>query len=579
MGDEDSTRHELELRLRQQALLSELGRRALENSDTDVMLQESARLCALGLLVNYCKIMEYQPDQNRLLVRAGVGWHEGVVGHATVGADLASPAGYALHTGKAVITNRLSQEDRFRTPALLAEHGIERALNVILLGETKPYGVLEVDSEAPGAFTEHDIDFLQGAANLLGLALARRRTVDQLRQLNETLESRVVAEVAERRQIEDALRQAQKMEAVGRLTGGVAHDFNNLLQVISGTLALLAPQLPEGGGQAHLVDTAQKAAAKGAQLTAQLLTFARKQTLRPQTRPINELVAEFDVLAIRILGETIEVEFALAQDAGQCHVDPAQFGSALLNIVVNAKDAMPSGGRLTIRSANVTLNVREAARYSDAVPGVYVMVEVADTGEGMSPEVLERATEPFYTTKEVGKGTGLGLSQVYGFVRQSNGFISIESAPGAGTAVRLYLPQVAASEVQAASSAAAETRAAGGRILVVEDEPSVRDLAVMQLEDLGYTTVSAGSGPEALSMLAETGRPKIDLILTDMIGVELARAAQTRWSDIRVVIASGYTAGTETAPDLTDVRGMNLPLISKPYSQTDLARVLNAALL
>ncbi|HEY4042843.1 MAG TPA: GAF domain-containing protein, partial [Rhodopila sp.] len=284
-----------------------------------------------GLSVNYCKIMEYQPDQNRLLVRAGVGWHEGVVGYATVGADLASPAGYALHTGKAVITNHLSEEDRFRTPTLLAQHGIERAVNVILLGEAKPYGVLEADSEAPGTFTEQDIDFLQGAANLLGLALARRRTMDELRQLNETLESRVVAEVAERRHIEDALRQAQKMEAVGRLTGGVAHDFNNLLQVISGTLGLLASQPTGGGRQAHLVDVAQRAAAKGAQLTAQLLAFARKQTLRPQTRPINELIAEFDVLAMRILGETIEVEFALAQDAGQCHVDPAQFGSALLN--------------------------------------------------------------------------------------------------------------------------------------------------------------------------------------------------------------------------------------------------------
>jgi signal transduction histidine kinase/ActR/RegA family two-component response regulator len=585
MGGIEGTQHELELRLRQQALLAELGRRALENSDTDIMLQESARFCALGLSVNYCKIMEYQPDQNRLLVRAGVGWHEGVVGHATLGADLASPAGYALHTGKPVITNRLSREDRFRTPALLIEHGIERAVNVILLGETKPYGVLEADSEAPGTFTEHDIDFLQGAANLLGLALARRRMMDELRQLNETLESRVVAEVAERRQIEDALHQAQKMEAVGRLTGGVAHDFNNLLQVISGTLGLLASQLTGSGRPAHLVDTAQRAAAKGAQLTAQLLAFARKQTLRPQTRPINELIAEFDVLAMRILGETIEVEFALAQDAGQCDVDPAQFGSALLNIVVNAKDAMPSGGRLSLRSANVTLDERQAARYTDAVPGSYVMVEITDTGEGMSPDVLKRATEPFYTTKEVGKGTGLGLSQVYGFVRQSHGFIAIESALGAGTAVRIYLPQVAAPEVQAASSAVADTRSGDGTILVVEDDPSVRDLAVMQLEDLGYTTVAAGSAPEALTILAETGRPKIDLILTDMImpggmsGVELARAAQTRWPDIKIIIASGYTAGTETAPDLTDVRGTNLPLLSKPYSQADLARVINAALL
>ena len=207
---------ELEVRLRQQALLAELGRRALAaDAGVDALLGEAARLASVGMGARYAKVLEYLPERNRLLVRAGVGWQEGVVGRATVGADMESPAGYAFHTGKAVISNHLSSEDRFRTPALLAEHGVQRAVNVILLGEGRPFGVLEVDSELPGAFSGHDVDFLQGAANLLGLALERRRAEEALRRLAATLEERVEAEVAERRQVEDVLRQAQKMEAVG----------------------------------------------------------------------------------------------------------------------------------------------------------------------------------------------------------------------------------------------------------------------------------------------------------------------------------------------------------------------------
>ncbi len=396
------------------------------------------------------------PDRNRLLVRAGVGWHEGVVGHATLGADLASPAGYALHTGKPVISNSLTSESRFRTPQLLLEHGVVRAANVILLGEGKPYGVLEVDSEEPGSFSEHDIDFLQAVANLLGIALERGRAEAELRQLNETLESRVEAALAERRQAEDVLRQAQKMEAVGQLTGGMAHDFNNLLLVITGNLEMLGRAVAGNERLERLVETAQKGAARGAQLTSQLLAFARRQALRPENRLINELVREFDVLTTRMLGEAVEVEFHLDPAAAACRVDPAQFGSALLNLVVNARDAMPEGGRLTIGTMNRRLDEREAAGYSEARAGQYVVVEVADNGAGMPPDVLEHATEPFFTTKEPGRGTGLGLSQVYGFVRQSDGFLDITSAPGAGTTIRIHLPAVTATPAQMRQTAAAQ---------------------------------------------------------------------------------------------------------------------------
>ena len=537
-------------------------------------------MTALGMGVRFCKVLEYLPHENQFLVRAGVGWHEGVVGHARLGAELSSPAGYALHTGKPVISNHLQDEDRFKTPELLLEHGVRRALNVILLGDSHPFGVLEVDSEAPGAFTEHDIDFLQAVANLVGLALDRRRAEEALRQINETLEQRVQAEVAERRQAEDALRQAQKMEAVGQLTGGVAHDFNNLLLVIMGNLELLGRAVDGDDRLSRLVATAHKGATRGAQLTSQLLAFARRQTLRPETRLINEMIREFDVLTTRMLGESVAVEFVLDAAAGACEVDPAQFGSAVLNLVVNARDAMPDGGTLTVRSGNLALDARSAARHADARPGNYVVVEVADTGLGMPPEVVERATEPFFTTKETGKGTGLGLSQVYGFVRQSGGFLTIESAPGSGTRIRIHLPEVVLGS--ATPDATSVSRIGSGVILVVEDDADVRELVAMQLEDLGYLSIIAGSAPEALAILATPDPPSIDLMLTDVVmpggmnGVELVREARRLCPELKALLTSGYTAGH--VQGASEAEATDLALLSKPYQQADLARAIQEAL-
>jgi signal transduction histidine kinase/ActR/RegA family two-component response regulator len=579
-ADAPGGRAQLEARLRQQALLAEFGRRALADPDFDQLLDEAVRMAAIGMQVRFAKVLEYRPMQNRLLVRAGIGWHEGVVGHVTIGADMDSPAGYALHTGKPVISNHLPTEGRFSVPELLLDHGVRRAINVILLGEGPPYGVLEIDSEAPGAFTEHDLDFLQAVANLLGLALMRRRADDALRQINETLEQRVDAEVAERRAAEDALRQAQKMEAVGQLTGGVAHDFNNLLLVVMGNLELIGRAVAGDERLTRLVSTAYKGATRGAQLTSQLLAFARRQTLRPEIRLINDLIHEFDVLATRMLGEAVDVRFELDPNAGACEIDPAQFGSALLNLVVNARDAMPDGGALTIGSRSLALDARMASRYPGATAGPYVVVEIADTGAGMERAVLERATEPFFTTKEAGRGTGLGLSQVYGFVRQSGGFLTIDSAPGKGTVIRIHLPKVAPGAARPDAPADAESGA--GVILVVEDDADVRELVAMQLAVLGYAPLVAASGPEALAILAAPQTGKVDLLLTDVVmpggmnGVTLVGEARRHRPDLKALLTSGYLAGNVPGEGEGDTA--DLPLLSKPYQQADLARAIREAL-
>lgn len=517
---------ELEYRLRQQALLAELGRRALAMNNVEELLQEATRLVALGLETSFCKILEYLPDKGTLLVRAGVGWEANVIGVATVGADLNSPAGYALHTGKPVISNDLAIEPRFRTPRLLQRHGIQRAVNVILNTGGKPFGVLEADSEVGGAFTEHDIDFLQGAANLLGVAIDRHQDATALRLLNETLEERVAAAVAERRQAEDALQAAQKMEAVGQLTGGVAHDFNNLLTVIRGNLQLIAAVVKGDERLDRLIDAAEKGVERGEKLTSQLLAFSRKQALRPQLCNVNTLLKEFDILAGRMLGDAVELAIELDPAIWSCEID--SITSALLNLVANAGDAVLNGGKVVIRTSNVIFREGAVPPVVDAKAGAYVMVSVQDTGTGMTPEVAARATEPFYTTKEVGRGTGLGLSQVYGFARQSDGFLAIESEPGAGTTVALYLPRADGAAVETDASAQEAPVCGHETILIVEDDDGVRSLVVEALASCGYRTREAHSGAEALDILQAEA---IDLMLTDAImpgmsGTELIAEAR-----------------------------------------------------
>jgi PAS domain S-box-containing protein len=388
---------------------------------------------------------------------------------------------------------------------------------------------------------------------------------------------KITRDLTERRAAEEQLRQGQRMEAVGQLTGGVAHDFNNLLTAIIGNLEMLATVLPEHGSASRYASAALRAAARGARLTEQLLAFSRRQEIRSQTVSVNDILRETMTLCQKTLGDGIEVELRLQPEIWTCHIDPAQFEAAVLNLAANARDAMNRLGRLTISSENVTTGDGDGV---DLTTGEYVVLSVSDTGCGMTAEEMARAFEPFYTTKEVGKGTGLGLSQVYGFAKQSEGAARIESRKGFGTTVRIYLPRRdgALADQEAAVDGVSGGAPGGMTVLVVEDDPDVREMIVAMLSELGYRILVAATGPEALAILRrEHG---VDLLLTDVImpsgmsGTDLARTVSRLWPDLKVLLTSGY-AGID--PEATLAR-REFPFIAKPYRATALSGKLTEIL-
>ena len=320
-------------------------------------------------------------------------------------------------------------------------------------------------------------------------------------------------DVTEQRHTETQLRQAQKMEAVGQMTGGVAHDFNNLLGIILGNAQLLENKLKEDKA-AKLLRPVIQATRRGAELTSRLLAFSRQQPLNPQALDIGELCIEMTGLLRRTLGETVEIDLRIGE-LSPARADSGQLENALLNLALNARDAMPAGGKLTIEMGNVTLTGADMDGHRDGQPGDYVALKVSDNGTGMAPDVVEHVFEPFFTTKEVGAGSGLGLSMVYGFAQQSGGHVTIESEAGQGTTVALYLPRAAAEDARREAMGEAIPRGRGETILVVEDEPDLRQVTVQQLEDLGYKTLQAPDGPLALEVLADNSG--IDLLLSDVV--------------------------------------------------------------
>ena len=384
--------------------------------------------------------------------------------------------------------------------------------------------------------------------------------------------------------IENQLRQAQKMEAVGQLTGGVAHDFNNLLAVIIGSLDGLDDMLKGKPRAQLLAGMALKAALRGADLTRQLLVFSRRQTFEPTSFDLNERVATTTDMLKRTIGGAIEIKFLPAADLWSVVADPTQLEAALTNLAINARDAMPKGGSLIIETANKSLGKAYVAENPDVTPGEYVMLVVSDTGTGMPPEVLERAFEPFFSTKDEGKGTGLGLSMVYGFAKQSRGHVKIYSEPGHGTAVRLYLPRSGEPIVSSVAElpAGAEASAASATILVVEDNPDVRSVAVRQLKELGYKVVEAPSGKAALEILKD-GR-KIDLLFTDVVmpggmtGDILASEARVARPGLKVLLTSGFPQATALHNNGQALEIVQATMLSKPYRKSELARRIRETL-
>jgi PAS domain S-box-containing protein len=381
-------------------------------------------------------------------------------------------------------------------------------------------------------------------------------------------------DMTERIAAEEQLHQAQKMEAVGQLTGGVAHDFNNLLGVVVGNLDLLRERLAEDADSAELLEEALGAALRGADVTRQLLAFSRRQPLQPKLVEPNETVSGMSKLLSRAIGEQIQVRLHLPEKAvWSVLIDPAQLESAILNLAVNARDAMPNGGTLTIETANLSFDAQEADAHVECSAGDYVMIAVSDTGSGMPPEIVARVFEPFFSTKGVGKGTGLGLSMVYGFVKQSGGNAKIYSEVGIGTTIRLYLPRAAAeAKPQYVAPPTAVPSRGGETILVVEDNEAMRRLALRQLRELGYETLDASNASEALVTLASDRM--IDLLFTDIVmpggmdGHELARRAREMRPDIKILFTSGFTAAAASATIAVELADR---LISKPFRKTELA--------
>jgi signal transduction histidine kinase len=459
--------------------------------------------------------------------------------------------------------------------------GARSLIVVPLLNAGVLRAILYLHEPTPRAWTGWEIGLAEEVAARSWEAVERARIQLELRELNASLEQRVAQRTKELEQAEEALRQAQKMEAVGQLTGGIAHDFNNMLAVIIGGLNLLQRRLARGDTDvAKYIDAAMEGANRAASLTQRLLAFSRQQPLAPEPLDANRLVSGMTELLSRSLGENTQVETVLSAGLWRINADAGQLENALLNLAVNARDAMSDGGRLTIETANAYVDDSYAGEHQIS-PGQYVLIAVTDNGSGMPPHVIERAFDPFFTTKVVGKGTGLGLSQVFGFVRQSGGHVKLYSEVGHGTTVKVYLPRYYG-PADAAPAKTISAAAGVGRldevILVVEDEERVRNYSVEALRELGYTVLHASGGAEALRMLESGQRVALlftDVVMPEMTGKQLSTRALALQPDLKVLYTTGYTRNAVVHNGVLDPGTQFLP---KPFSVEQLAAKVRSVL-
>ncbi len=541
---------------RQQAAIAELGRAALEGMEDDALFALTVRKVAQVLPIELVKILEFRPQRGDLLLRAGVGWQEGVVGRATVPADGNSQAGFTLQHKDPVIVEDLRTETRFQPPALLREHQVISGVSLIIGELDRPFGVLGVHSPHARRFPISDIYFLQGVANLLGGLIKRHA-------------------------IEAQLAQVQKMESIGRLAGGVAHDFNNMLGVIIGQAELVADQLPPGSPLADQIREIRQAAEHSAELTRQLLAFARKQPISPQVLDLNETIAGMLKMLRRLIGENIELVWVPGPDLGHVRIDPGQLDQILANLCINARDAIAETGRVTIETGRVTVSGAEASNPVAVPPGEYAGLVVTDNGQGMDQSILSHLFEPFFTTKELGKGTGLGLATVYGIVKQNHGYILVDSHPGRGSTFRILLPfhVVSPAGSQTGQALRSPQAGAGHTILVVEDESALLALTRTMLEKLGYRVLTAMTPADALE-LARRHEGGIDLLLTDVVmpgmnGRDLARQLLVLYPKLKRCFMSGYTSDVIAHQGVLET---GVVFLQKPFTSQELAERVFAAL-
>ncbi len=546
---------------RQQEVIAKLGQQALMDVDLDALMVEAVTLTSQTLGVEYCKVLELLPDGRALLLSAGVGWKEGIVGHATVGVDTDSQAGYTLLSSKPVIVEDLRTETRFSGPPLLHDHSVISGISVIIGDLKQPFGVLGAHTTTRRTFTKGDIHFIQSVANVLADSIERKR------------------EEAEKQKLQSQLLQSQKIESIGRLAGGVAHDFNNLLSAILGYSEMAMEEIPEDHPVRKYIRIIIEASEKATAITLQLMAFSRKQVLTKKLVNLNTIVENMDKMLTVMIGEDVILELNTSTPVRNMMADPSQIEQIVMNLVVNARDAMACGGRLTIETADADLDEEYARSHEGARPGSYVMLSVTDTGEGMSRSVQEKVFEPFFTTKELGKGTGLGLSTVYGIVKQHDGYIWLYSEHNKGTTFKIYLP-TAEGEVEETDKKERITAARGTEtVLVVDDEPSILKLIVDILQPLGYQILKASCGEEALQV-SNTFKGGIDILLTDVImpgmnGQTLADLLKTKRPVTKVIFMSGYT--NNVIADY-DVRKPDVAFIQKPITRGKLANKLRKVL-
>ncbi len=536
--------------------LAQLGRLAVDARDPQMLLAQVPAIATEALQVELAIVLLLEPNRLEFRVRGGVGLIEGEKVGDRVPNRPDTPAGFQLKEGRPVVVADYRSERRFVVPQAYLDAGLTSGLSVPLLDRGRAIGALKVRSHEARAFGDDEIQFLESLSNLLATSLQRAQS-------------------------EEALNHSQRLESVGQLTGGIAHDFNNLLTVIQGNLQVLEdlPALRADPLAPQLVGAATRASRRGAELTSKLLAFSRRQVLQPSAVDVKALLGSLADMLRRTVDQRIHIEVETGPAPARVLADAVQLESALLNIAINARDAMPEGGRLCFSAAPCDA-LPAAVRHELDDPGAadsgFVAIAVTDTGGGMLPEVRERAFEPFFTTKEAGRGTGLGLSTVYGFVKQSKGAVAIDSEPGVGTTLTLYIPHAREAKSFAENESQGDAVPAGLCTLLVEDDVLVREVVQTFLEKLGCRVTLAAGGEQALLALAAPDAV-FDLLLSDvalgqgMRGTQLAAEARRRFPALSVLLMSGYSA------DLAQAGRAAAPaweLLRKPFSILDLARAI-----